>query len=129
MLPFLPALLLLILNGPAGLDRMAHDGRLPEALRALNDRIQVEGISASGAKLEQEIALASLLASHGDPDLSQALAELIFWAGLTESTEQAIEAPIEIELESPQLPCGPPAGTLRDGFTRATRSRDGPVAR
>lgn len=38
MLPLIPAVLLAILHGPAGVERLAADGRLPAALRVLASR-------------------------------------------------------------------------------------------
>jgi len=70
MLPLLPALLLLLLQGPSNIERLAQDGRLPEALDSLHRQMFVSPGAA-------DLAMSSLLQMSGDASLAQALATLL----------------------------------------------------
>ena len=124
MLPILPALILLLLQGPGNVERMALDGRLPAALQALQRH--VDSPQAKQLACEEVVALASLLAVTGDPGFSKAI-----YAILNSDGEPKAEPRIWLqpEDESPP-PCVPRAiGRERDAFYSAQRSRDGPHAR
>ena len=109
MLPILPALLLLFLQGPANIERLAHEGRLPAALEAVQ---RIEGHS--------DASLAALLAASSTTELSSALLALF---RLSETTPQAAREPIEDRLEYPDIPARKPFW----GFASCQRSRDGPL--
>ena len=80
MLSLIPALLLLALHGPAAVERYGHEGRLPEALRAL-ERVwtPLAQESADSGVSKQCRALASLAALTADPIFSKAVSELLGW--------------------------------------------------
>src|ERR1041385_694650 len=77
MLSLIPAILLLAFHGPAAVDRFGHEGRLPEALRAL-ERVwtPAENQTSSAEISKQRKALASLAALTADPEFSKALSQL-----------------------------------------------------
>lgn len=120
MLPLIPALLLLLLQGPSNVERLAQDGRLPEALNSIHQRL---GVSSQAA----DLAMSSLLSMSNDASLAQALATLL-----------AADSP-----ETPKLVCRriselPVAGCplpdwasprLTEGYEKGLRSRDGPGTR
>src|SRR4051794_16630366 len=81
MLPLLPALILLILQGPTNVERMALDGRLPAALDAIHRQMESSGSERAALSRADGMAMASLLAISGDPHLSQALATLLAFGG------------------------------------------------
>ena len=112
MLPILPVLLLLLLSGPANIERLALEGRLPAAIEA------VQRMDTPPAERE---AYASLLAASKDPEFTRAIFTLLKWVEPeAKPLRHAIEpgfVPIEIG-ESP-----PP----QDGFKTSQRSRDGPT--
>lgn len=120
MLPLLPALLLLLLQGPSNVERLAQDGRLPEALNSLNRQMAV----SMGAA---DLAMTSLLSVSNDASLAHALATLL------SSGEPAPPAksssPIRpISLIGPILQGRTGCGCLDEGYAQACRTRDGPVA-
>jgi hypothetical protein len=124
MWPLLPALILLLLQGPANVERMALDGRLPAALEALQARMPDQDVSARG----QAVALASLLAVSGDPQLSHALFALLRIPPQVAATEQpkAVK-PLEEPTGPPLVPKS--LGSSQAGFLKLQRSRDGPAVR
>ena len=78
MFPFLPALILLLLNGPSGLDRPQHDAGLPEAIRALHRHVR-QGSDRAEQKVrnfESDLVMASLIAASGDGELGKVVQEL-----------------------------------------------------
>jgi hypothetical protein len=123
MLPLLPALILLFLQGPAGIERMAWNGQLPGALDALHRQISS---APEKSALAEEIVLASLLTASGDRQVSRALFQLL---SFIEPTEERLQPAIIAYEASPPVFIPPPAlGDLRDGFCDCRRSRDGPFA-
>lgn len=122
MFPFLPALLLLILQGPAKVERMACDGRLPGALESLHRQIAAPTARVRSA---DELVLASLVGLGGDHALSRAL---MHWFALAEPETAPAESGRAIEDPAPQLSAPPPSFHLQDGFNACRRSRDGPKA-
>src|SRR6185503_20646781 len=79
MLSLIPAILLLAFHGPSAVERFGHEGRLPEALRALErvwspQEADSEGEGAGPNK--QRRALASLVAMAGDPAFSRVVSQL-----------------------------------------------------
>ena len=130
MLPLLPALILLLLNGPANIERLAERGALPAALAAIQQRaIAPESQKALNQAKADPYALASLLSLTGDPQLSRALAQLFSIHVACEPVACAQPAALR-ELDSGGEP--PPIalciGEPCDGFLRSQRSRDGPVS-
>lgn len=120
MLPILPALLLLLLQGPANIDRMAAEGRLPAALKSMH-----RGIAAPANRLSSaadNVVLASLIAVSSDHEISQVLLNIL------SLVETGVEnSPSEFGAEPRQSIAGPPQlGALTDGFLSCQRSRDGP---
>ena len=105
MLPILPAILLLFLQGPANIERLAHEGRLPAAIEAVHS---------------DDRAIAALLAaSHSE--LSHALLALIDWS-------ESESKPIKKQEISTFVAIVPhPITATSSGFTTSQRSRDGPV--
>ena len=115
MLPILPVLLLLFFQGPANIERMAHEGRLPAAIEAIQ-RLDGE------ASAERE-AFASLLAASKDADFTQALFTILRWVDAPATTPQAAILPEGAE----RLPIHSVASlAISDGFQASRRSRDGP---
>ncbi len=121
MLPLLPALILLLLQGPANVERMAGSGQLPGALQALHR--QMASASSETSKAE-EVVFASLLAVSGDKDMSRALLHLLTFIEPPEA-----ERPILVSTEesSPPTPIPPLLGAPQDGYFDCRRSRDGPA--
>src|SRR5579862_1331811 len=99
MLPLLPALILLLLKGPAGIERMAGNGLWPNQIRA--------GASAK-SNATNEVVFASLLAIRGDKDMSRALIRL-----LTFVEPENIASKPHSDTEEVQLPVAIPAGLGR----------------
>ncbi len=122
MLPFLPALILLILQGPAGIERMAAAGQLPSALNALHPRVA----SMPEARSADDAAIASILAMTSGRDMSRALLQLLTWVQ-PEEPEQPMTATVTDERKSP-IPVPPSLGAPSDGYFACRRSRDGPVS-
>jgi|GEM_PF-1135084 len=126
MLPLLPALLLLILQGPSSIERMALDGRLPAALEAIHQQMESRDHTSPAMSKADEAMLASLLAMSGDPQVSHALIKLL---SLGEPVAFASAPRLEIEPETDDPPNPRPERdtvVLVDGFAESQRSRDGP---
>jgi hypothetical protein len=119
MLPFLPALILLFLQGPAGIERMAVNGHLPGALEALHRQMP------DNARPADEVVFASLLAATTDKEMSRALLQLFT---LMEPAPAPVSKPVVVQESSPPVPIPPTLGAPIDGFFACRRSRDGPVA-
>jgi hypothetical protein len=116
MLPILPAILLLLFQGPANIERLALEGRLPAAIQA------VQHMDQQRSQAERE-AIASLLAASQDPDLARALFTIFNWM------DEQVPAPqprIILARTAPPLDPGPKL-TLEEGFQDCRRSRDGPA--
>ena len=129
MLHLVPALILLILQGPSGADRIAYHGGLPGALEALNARLP--GTEKGVAKpTGRDATVASLLAlgAH-DPHWSAAIAK--FLGGDWEATTPAFFAGIEPVSEPESGVCSQEqaGGIPRAVVTTACRFRDGPPSR
>ena len=125
MLPILPALLLLILQGPSSLERMALDGRLPAALQAVTR--QIENADANFAEIEDaDVAVwASILAFSGDPELSGALYRLLS----LDATAIPMRRHVGFEPDDWVAPPAfrtPDQKSLPDAYIQCRRSRDGP---
>lgn len=119
MLPILPALILLLLQGPSNMERLARQGRLPAALDAIyrdGDRVELS------RSMQDQVVFASLLATH-DAHLSGALFALLA------PEHEPIEPPLKaapLERKSVVLPGDAPAPC--EGFSRSSRTRDGPLS-
>lgn len=131
MLPLLPAILLLLLNGPAGLDGVARDACLPEAIKALHRQIgeskDTEPKRALLKSIESELILASLLAGTSDTDLSKAISELLLLVSLDAPPPK--QAPPEEPAKEQTGFIEPQQVRLSLGYCHTARSRDGPAVR
>jgi hypothetical protein len=117
MLPILPALLLLILQGPSSIEKMALDGRLPAALEAVSRQMESQDHRSGSIEKADAAVLASLLAFSNDPDLSDTPEAAPNHAlGLDEEPESE-PRPLSPDSETPAMP---------DGWIKNQRSRDGP---
>jgi hypothetical protein len=112
MFPILPVLLLLLFSGPANIERMAVEGRLPAA---------IEAIQRLDAPPSEREAYASLLAASKDPDFAKAIFTLLTW-----SRAETLGSVPRVEAGYVAIAIGesPPP---RQGFSTSQRSRDGPV--
>lgn len=116
MLPILPALILLLLQGPSNVERLAQAGRLPEALEAIHRQMITEAPSA-------DVAMASLLTLGSDRDLAQALALIL------SADDLPMPAAPALDLEDDPRPAAAPEPERRplpDAFQTSRRTRDGP---
>jgi len=129
MFPLLPALLLLLLNGPANFERMAEHGALPAALAAIQQRIEAPGVQSARVTKADHQALASLLTLGGDPQLTQALVRLLAVNVACEPVASPQPKSLEQHEESPGEPPPIQVGKPQSGFLESQRSRDGPVSR
>ena len=116
MLPLLPALLLLLLQGPSNIERLAQAGRLPEALDSLHRQIFVSPAAA-------DLAMTSLLQMSGDESLAQALATLL---GSSEAPPQTPATPARVEEIGAPAPVDRSAIATDEGYSENRRTRDGP---
>jgi hypothetical protein len=117
MLPFLPAILLLLLQGPSNIERLAVQGRLPAALDAV---CRTMGQTPTLREAEQ-VVLASLLAAGEDPQLSDALLAIL----RSERTRRVSSS--EPLVERTPIPSPDRDPPLPEGFARSQRVRDGPL--
>lgn len=123
MLPLIPALILLLLQGPSNFERLAQDGRLHQAL----DAVQRQSNLPNGIPLKEEEAeavLASMLSAASDPQLSQAILHLLTMTTAKPSRPSLVlpvEEPVQAWVPTPDS--GPP---LPEGRQRGSRTRDGP---
>lgn len=129
MFPLLPALILLLMHGPSAVDRAQQPGGLPDAIRALHQRIQDGHRQASRQlirDLEQNLVLASMLSTGSDSELGKAFAELLQLVEVG-ATPPDLELP-KFHPATPRQVFQEP--TLRDSatFPRSARTRDGPSA-
>jgi len=117
MLPILPALILLLLQGPSNVERLAREGRLPAALDAVHRDIDRGQACRS---MQSQAVIASLLATH-DAQLSSAL-----YALLTPNDEPS-ELPKKATPGEPKSVVLPGEGPApQEGYSRGSRTRDGP---
>lgn len=125
MLPILPALLLLILQGPSSIEKMALDGRLPAALEAVSRKMEAQDHRSRSIERADAAVLASLLALSGDPDLSHALFQLLSLDQASESTDRSSVRKLDEWVE--WIPLGSPPEPLHsEPSLESQRSRDGP---
>jgi hypothetical protein len=120
MLPFIPALILLLLQGPSNFERLAMDARLPAALEAIHRQMAEPGGSQLSEREEQ--ALASLIAAGTNVQLTRALISFL-WNG-PETTSKSDPSSIELAIPVIGNNASPPP---QDGFERSQRTRDGPA--
>ncbi len=120
MLPLLPALILLLLQGPSNFERLAIGARLPEALEAIHRQMSEPGSSSLARGDEQ--ALADLIATKSGAELTQAL--ISFLCGRPEIVRDRQNLVEHVPTGSfPE----PSTSSASDGFARSQRSRDGPA--
>ena len=67
MLPLLPALILLILQGPTNVERMALDGRLPAVLNAIHRQMEATPGERTALSRADGVALVSAVYGSDDP--------------------------------------------------------------
>lgn len=120
MFPLLPALILLFLNGPAHMERLAEGGALPAALMAVQQRLEAPDKQAG------QLALASLLAFSGDKEASKVLVKILALQALEEGQPLQVQMSTEPKVDPPQEQC---LGQTQEGFLQSQRSRDGPASR
>lgn len=128
MLPIVPALLILLLQGPAGLERLAVGRHLPEALARLNLSVPM-GEPVSGAQIDigSNRALAALSAlQRTNREFAAALQQLL------NAAAEALEPDVSESAEAVETAsvAGPPDenfGKPSDGFLFVGRTRDGPA--
>ena len=126
MLPILPALLLLILQGPSSIEKMALDGRLPAALEAISRQMEAQNHRSNKVDRSDEAVLATLLAFSGDPDLSNALYKLL---SLDQPTDQVRASLVDLgdsEPERSPIMSSGEVPALPVVSLESQRSRDGP---
>ena len=99
MLQFIPALILLLLHGPAGLDELSREGRLPASLQALVRDLRQREPAPAVAVLE-----------------IRRLEEALPVVAVAPAEELSTEVPVV------------PTASVPAGFLSAQRSRDGPSA-
>lgn len=122
MLPLLPALFLLILQGPSSIEMMASDGRLPAALEAVSRRLEAQDHRAASLEKADAAVLASLLAIGNDSEFSNALFRLLTLECCPEPTDSRLGDPEPVEpacFQDGQY-------HLSDAFSTCQRTRDGP---
>lgn len=133
MLSLIPAILLLAFHGPSAVERFGHEGRLPEALRALERVWAPQEADADGEGVgpdKQRRALASLVAMAGDPAFSRAVSRL-FGIDFQTSAESDVSDKSDVSDEAglgnaiyPEIE----EKAAQDGFLACRRTRDGPLA-
>lgn len=127
MLPILPALLLLILQGPSSIEKMALEGRLPAALEAIGRQMESKSHRVGALDSSNEAVLATLWAFSGDPGLSKALYRLL---ALDQEQDSAQPTSNDPSFETKASPATVPTGRhgpLPGQFSDCQRSRDGPL--
>jgi hypothetical protein len=127
MLSLIPAILLLAFHGPTAVERFGHEGRLPEALRAL-ERVWTPSESGGfpGSLSTQRKALANLAALTADPEFSKAVSQLF---GIELDSDRMDPADPTDLTDEVQSPIGELENTaVQDGFSDCRRTRDGPLA-
>jgi hypothetical protein len=121
MLPLIPALLLLLLSGPANCERLANQGRLQDAVHRLSvaDSDNKGVISDDGGT---DRLLQTIRAAQNSPHFSAVLFKLI--GAVTNAPEDAPQNDASGSLAV--LPSdGPPFG-VPDWILHCERPRDGP---
>lgn len=129
MLHLVPALLILLLQGPGGLEKLALDGRYAEAATLLRSM----GIEESRGRQQAshhglnnaspDVALSAIRSSS--QEFGKLLAALAYLIGDVEVRPSS--KPIQRIDESQDPPPQPHAiGTVHSGFIANSRTRDGP---
>jgi hypothetical protein len=114
MFPLLPAILLLLLHGPTGAERLGLRGRVAEPLEAIS-RSMHEGGSLRDA---DRVVLAKLLSAAQSAGLSDAILAFLQDRRLVHSQGRpALDVPASIR---------PAVVRTNEGFARSIRARDGP---
>jgi hypothetical protein len=129
MLHLVPALILLILQGPSGADRLPYHGRLPGALEALNARLaRTENGVAKPAGRDASLASLLALGAH-DPHWSAAIAKLLGadWEAASPDFLAGIELQAQLEREPGVSEYV--ANVPHPVVTTTCRFRDGPSPR
>lgn len=133
MLPLIPALLLLAMHGPSGLERLNHEGKLPKAIRVLERvlaSVELRTVDKKTSLLEGETerALRSLSVIAAHPEFSKALWELF------ERSFSLADISPATELFQIQDSDVPDSGRMnralesnRDGYLQSRRTRAGPI--
>lgn len=119
MLPFIPALILLILGGPNTVDKINVLGTLD----AQSHRLAIQLTTGNERSAQVRSTLTCILALTKDPSIVRAVAKLL--DSMDEPTKPAAIA-IEDTSESPPAHHEEPKLALRAGFTKSDRTRDGP---
>lgn len=128
MLSLIPAVLLLILQGPAGLEQSRFDGKLAEALRVWASKQSVRAPSNLAELVEQGGSELESLLQMGQelPEFSRFLAEVLQFAVCD------VRPAPRPEIQSVERSAPPPVvrclGDRSRGFLQSCRTRDGPVA-
>lgn len=100
MLSLIPALILIVFHGPSGVERLAHEGRLPDALRALERVLhpaEADGRADSelGDEKRAKAGFYEWTPIVWGPELTQALSQ---WTQVSYDSESDSPTPIEAEL-------------------------------
>jgi len=127
MLPILPALLLLILQGPSSIERMALDGRLPAALEAISRQMEAQNHRSNAVERSDEAVLATLLAFSSDPDLSNALYKLLSLDQPADQVRSDLKDLSDTEPERSPIMSSGDVPVLPVVCLESQRSRDGPL--
>lgn len=133
MLSLIPALILIAFHGPSGFERLAHEGRLPDALRALERVLAPEEAESgdenghSGPQCGRK-SLGSWSALFWGPEFTQALSHF-----LQISFAEPPSKPTLIVPDPPfanEIPSLDSSSKLRlqAGFGKANSTRAGPRA-
>jgi hypothetical protein len=133
MLSLIPALLLLAFHGPSAVERFGHEGRLPEALRALERVWAPQEADADGEGVgpdKQRRALASLVAMAGDPAFSRAVSQLFgLELEVLDDSDKSDLLDVSDDLGRATAIYSEIEGkATQDGLLNCRRSRDGPLA-
>lgn len=115
MFPFLPALIILLLQGPSNSERLLAQGRVPSGSEAIY-RAVTDG---HGLCPRERVVLAQLLATQDPTDLASALIALI-------DGKRSVKSNPVIEAKDRPAISDVTPGILSTGFVRAQRPRDGP---
>lgn len=126
MLPILPALLLLILQGPSSIERMALDGRLPAALEAVTRQLEGQNHRSTSVEKADAAVLASLLAFSSDPGLSHALFQILNLDRPVDTTRTSLVGIDESDSDRNPTVFADKPHSIPDGALECRRSRDGP---
>jgi hypothetical protein len=124
LFPLLPALLLLILQGPSSIEKMALEGRLPAVLEAMSRQMESDHHSVGSSKVDEAV-LASFLAFSGNPSASHALYTLLCIGEPSAEPKKVVVAETQANLSPSVFDVGD-STQLPAGHAGSQRSRDGP---